>query len=634
MKIYIISLVLMAIAQIAVAQEVLLETTKFQRNGKEFSMRILETALEAHKVEIISAAGDTSKFDVDELEGEAFSTDLEAAIDSLDPPAVGAVLAPIKEERVWSTADLFGKLKDAIENQSDLPIAGWLRVFDHKIQVGKNSPIPAAKAGVAALHAMTTQMEQNRTTEDNIRNQIKYETGKLQGLKLALEATKDSAGTYPIKAKPIRDSIDIATTFIADQSVKLLQVQATIAKLDRDIKILVEQNTSESNLLEPIYLHTKSIQIEFNEGMMEHIVALMEWVDVNNRAIPDSADILFTNYYPVGFSTPRNFERGLHLQRLHCKYKRFSIPLDSLMRFQINSRLNTRDFSPQDTVIIFTPALTDQTLSKGKFADIVKGGAFSDIFGLQEDEPNGLLQFEIDKRINLYTFRHKFFLFPRFFNYSLIQYIKPIATLSKLDGKLRTMPSDYIPTIVNNEVKTTLVSLNTDLLRYENFSAGLDLNLWLLDAQAHKFTFFINFGARFGHVSVADTLREIANDTIVNTKIPNPLSVTTFRYFPEAILEFYPDERLKLSAQYRFSLIYALNESLTQIPREGHTDPTHIRGERALHTLQLGATLKVAPRVEFYVRYRIHMQNKYYKTNFQQAQIGTSFYITKNQATK
>ncbi len=488
----------------------------------------------------------------------------------------------------------------------------------------------------ASLEMSEGSYERTRLINDSISTYLKIsnpsvaQIDTINRLKTRLDHVIEvMAGVYQSKVLPISEELGEAKHLVELQRESVSKLDSAMLAKNRAFKKSRGDRDSLKTLSDNFrFLKLESLQIEFNEGMIERILAVMKLENSAGVVNTDADQLHFSNCYPIGFSTFRNFQIGIRKQLLVNYDSSFAFPLSSLISYQPNLRLNTRDFSPHDTIITFTSGAFEHKLFKDRLSEVVKGGVFMDVLGIKETEPNGLVQFEVDKRINLYTSRMG--IDGRgYTNGGLFQFIKPVGTLSKVDGKLRQMPSTYIPRIVNNEVKTTLVAVNTDLLRYENFSAGMDQNVFLFDVQPWKLTVFVNYGARFGHVLVADTLRRIENDSIVNTLIPSPLSVGTFRHFPEVIVDFFPDELLKFSVQYRFQNVVSLNETLSQIPREGQGATAKSYLERSIHSIQLSATLKANPRLEFYMRYRIHMQHDFYKTNFQQMQIGTSFYLTK-----
>src|SRR5690606_12953216 len=61
------------------------------------------------------------------------------------------------------------------------------------------------------------------------------------------------------------------------------------------------------------------------------------------------------------------------------------------------------DYSPSNRTITLTPASNIQELKKEQRSKILEVSAFTDLAGLDQDQPNGLIQIEAKRRITVST---------------------------------------------------------------------------------------------------------------------------------------------------------------------------------------------------------------------------------------
>jgi hypothetical protein len=433
----------------------------------------------------------------------------------------------------------------------------------------------------------------------------------------------------------IWNKIQVIENTSAEYFSKLEQMQ----KRQGEIAARINQNTAKGDMITTsIAAKIDSMRIEFNEGMIERIVVVAQCHEGKctgetcEKCPQNAGPLVFTNHFPIGFSTMRNYANDRVMQQfLVDRSGNNAIALSELFTYIPNLRLNTRDFSPKDTAMTFFPSMKEYVLHRPLTSELLKARIYTDFVGLNESEPNGLIQTEIDKRINLYTFRRSVGAGRRF-NYSFIQFVRPVFTLSKIDSKLRRLEVQENSFGKNGIYRPYKYTTTLELLQYENMSAGLDLNLFLFDSQPFKTTFFIHAGMRFGRVAFTDSLRVLDSITAKATGAVNNFGANTARVFPELTLTVYPEEAFSLSATYRPSMNFLMDRNLIQIPREKELLQENGKNAMAIHlvhTLELVATVKLSERGELYGRYRMHMLGTDLRTNFHQAQVGYSVFLTK-----
>lgn len=437
------------------------------------------------------------------------------------------------------------------------------------------------------------------------------------GLQLSGKGNQTIRRHLKLRADALTDAAQQLTASLKENAALKEQLEAAIADTKNDLDA------------DYFLVSMDSVRIEFNEGMIERVVAVAHRVPVD----PDDASgesIVFTNVYPIGFSTFRNYKNTLRTQLLVDGDNQFMIPLNDLIDYIPNIRLDTRDFSPSDTAETFDPAEHEFIMYKERTSDLLKARIYTDFVGLDEAQPNGLIQSEIEKRINLYTWRRPLF-GGAFLNTSFFQFARPVVTLSKLEGKLRRLDVGSAPVPIDSVYDPTKFVRTLDLLKYENLSAGLDLNIWMLDSQPWKATLYANMGMRFGRVAMNDSLRVRDSTGIHATGQIDQFGVNTLRWFPEAMIAVYPDESFSFSVAYRPSYNLLLSDALQQVPNRtaiAQSPGSAATWSKWIHTFELAATVRLSERGELYARYRLHCMDGDWNTNFHQAQVGYSMTIT------
>ncbi|MBK9632007.1 MAG: hypothetical protein IPO62_13240 [Saprospiraceae bacterium] len=66
---------------------------------------------------------------------------------------------------------------------------------------------------------------------------------------------------------------------------------------------------------------------------------------------------------------------------------------------------NKEDDSPVNCIVSLNKSNPIQILKKEKKSKILQVRAFSDLFGIPNNEPNGLLQIDVSKKFNLFTMK-------------------------------------------------------------------------------------------------------------------------------------------------------------------------------------------------------------------------------------
>lgn len=418
-------------------------------------------------------------------------------------------------------------------------------------------------------------------------------------------------------------------TVVEGQNVYLSTEGKQIIEFRNGNKQLIDESVPQSPFLvaekkhEAKGIYINSAQFEFRNGMLENIVVLAEEANGSKRKLK------FTSRLPIGFSTQKNID-ALHYYWLYeDNYDQHAIRLADLIEYTQNLNLASKDYSPSDQVINVKPH--ERTiLLKEKTAQLFEAKVFSDFVGFETGNPNGLVQTEVSKKINLLTRRMWYRFDPRYFNFSFVTYITPEVVVSKLEKNNRALIPDQQKYIVNGKVVEDSYISTMDLLNYENFSTGLDLNLFLCEIQQLKTEFMIDGGFRFGRTAIEDSSYVISDqNTIVAREKPEAFGVNTWRFYPKFSLQIFPDSRYGLNLSYQPNFTYLLDNRLKQVANlEAYANSGSNGRPICSNRFELLAHLKPNESGRFFFRYTFNSQFGNWKTNFHQAQVGYSFFLS------
>jgi hypothetical protein len=149
----------------------------------------------------------------------------------------------------------------------------------------------------------------------------------------------------------------------------------------------------------------QSVRVEIEGGAIKNIIA--HFIKPNSVPTPRQY-VEFKNVFPISLSGKFDHENLANV-RLYCMncfgytgLDRY-LKLSDLIAFDIELENHKEDYSPEDVTVELTPSATIAELRKEKRSRILEVSAFSDLMGIDQEEPNGLIQIEAKRRINLIT---------------------------------------------------------------------------------------------------------------------------------------------------------------------------------------------------------------------------------------
>jgi hypothetical protein len=240
-----------------------------------------------------------------------------------------------------------------------------------------------------------------------------------------------------MKTKYDRDSAGVAQTALE----VFFKIKARLDFIDDDpitayfilrrdsINSFLQYNASkfyDRDLSDPIVRHyIHRVEAETEDGALKNItVYAVRPKDVRDSVATPRQFIVFKNQFPISMSGKFDYEKftKINLYCYNCAgidgLSRF-VRLMDLAIFDIVYANDKEDYSPRNLTFSVTPAKPIMELRKERRSRILELAAFSDLVGLDRAEPNGLLQIEARRRININT---KYRLLVRGESRKLIEY--------------------------------------------------------------------------------------------------------------------------------------------------------------------------------------------------------------------
>lgn len=346
----------------------------------------------------------------------------------------------------------------------------------------------------------------------------------------------------------------------------------------------------------------ESCQIVFEDGFIKTIIAKGE--------IDDSTKYM-SNNYGIGITTRDNVRKlsALALYNENSRNDIRYILVGDLLEYARIAGLKTNDYSPADQVITIM-AGEKETVSKSPSEKLFTFNIFSDLAGINQNNPNGLIQTEFNKRINFWTSRYNFA-----FNSGIgyLTHVIPSFEISKFEQNNRYMPLGQEPI---NDTTTLYYVSPFQTYRYSVANVATEVNI--LDIQGAAVTFHLNGFFGWGLTLVKDSIVE--ND-VVNYVDEN---INSFVGGGIAKLIFNPESKWSFKISSRSMYINNLNDNFEYYSEspDGLTSPN-----KWVHSFEFLITWDTGNDNKLFGRYRFNNEWGDSDNNFSQFQIGYSIYF-------
>ncbi|SHO60774.1 hypothetical protein A8938_1018 [Algoriphagus zhangzhouensis] len=474
------------------------------------------------------------------------------------------------------------------------------------------------------------------------------------------QASLDRFNAIDPKIRELKDIMARMDVILESSQFRINEIRDSLKSENENLKNLEEKIQDSIKVqIEALKKSNKfnfvptTIQIEINRGYLENIVIEGDAFTYVEPAIASFADgvsfsktkIKFVNDYPLGISSKLDIEKLGEIKiysRNGDGQINFEMRLGNLISNIVEIlALDRTDYSPKDSA--YTIKMKESSsidFPKPNSKEILQMKVFSDFIGLNEENPNGLIQLEIDKEIPLvtkriaqpYVWRPFRWAINKYGNIGYFNFFKPKFVLSKVEDNNRYLhPKEFIeydeagkPIPPGNLGVTTL-----DLKLYERFVIGTELNLLLYNIPYGKSTFLINAGMHFGRTDF------VSYDTIPEITIKPREYTNTYQPSIEGLWRISGDERYGFEFAYGVNWVISDQQNFTQRSNtfgiDNFKDFKDLDKQYAIQRVTLLAYLNVNQNREgrLFFRYRSNSQWRFFKNNYSQLQIGYTTSLTK-----
>ncbi len=423
----------------------------------------------------------------------------------------------------------------------------------------------------------------------------------------------------------------------------------------RKIQYHASKDKNNNQILNKFFVN--NVTVEFEDGTIKNIFADLNLTDQSGNPIPENI-IRFKNISPISISTktdPDAFEKikifageekhlskKYNLVKSNSKAENTDPPayllevknkeaikeetdnsileeevlyfyLSELLDYSIIAENDREDYSPANTVVTLNKQSSSVELKKEKRSKILTVRAFTDFIGIQNEEPNGLIQIEASKKMNFNTAKYGgAFAYSGFFSY-----VEPILTFSKIEknkNSLELTASDLDQTQLQNGKKSFILR-PINLYKFQKSSFDVNLNLWKFNLPELKSNLQVNASIGILKTNTVDTIAVTGANTIGKTPDPNFTVLNTLKWGFTAIWE------IKLESRYGVN--FGWDRRKFNVLNEGFTIPSNETSNiKLLNTAWVDAFLKTNDDSKLFFRYRFTFEDKATKRNFVQIQLG------------
>ncbi len=414
--------------------------------------------------------------------------------------------------------------------------------------------------------------------------------------------------------RDIRKGLDSA------KLVTLNELKVKLEKLKEASKKLSDANSGKKDSVEnKNSLKVEYARIVFEDGTIKQITV---------KGTHNGQTKIFSNQFAIGITTRRNIEAfdGINLyQETYVAPKSQSITLSDVVDYERLVDLRTNDFSPADVTIDLQPKET-QELFKASSTQLFTLNVFSDLVGFNNNNPNGLVQLEFSKRINLWTKRRDNSLM-RGTGIGYFTYMTPNFELAKIEENNRSIK-------VNQHTNSTGLTVNyLSPLEIHRFSFARTSNeVNMIDLQGPSLSLHLNTAIGVAVTQLQDTIPDNSSELILDEHINSLMLGAQLRAI------FNPESKWAFELSSRWTYIDPLIGSsalkLRSVEKEMLRGPNYlINSWEFLLTWNTGNTNSGSSN-KLFGRFRFNHEWDYWNNNYSEFQIGYSIFLKSSQLRK
>lgn len=357
-----------------------------------------------------------------------------------------------------------------------------------------------------------------------------------------VKSKKDSTNEIKKLAYNIFYSIKTRLDFLDDEPIT-----AYLFLKKKEISCEIHLKKDTINLVFPI----QEVTIEFDNGTMKNI-----FVDILSEV---GETIRFRNNLPITisgkFSTDILRDIKLYSTWGTSKSDHAYINLYDVIFYKILPSINSEDYSPSSTIVKLTNAAGENfaEIKKEKRSKILEFKTFSDFVGIDSDQPNGLIQMELSKKLNINS-RHGRGLWP-------ISFLEDL--FPSLNNSIRNYSNHVFFPSIEFKGRISKIEENNDTLHIENIIEDKISYLKLNQHQTASFGFDLTY-LRWNITELALDFQGNFGSSWIRTKIVDkenkiyPINSVIYKFGWQ--VGFHPDSRIGFNISYNWQKIEGLNK--------------------------------------------------------------------------
>jgi hypothetical protein len=442
---------------------------------------------------------------------------------------------------------------------------------------------------------------------------------------LQTESGGPIAGTLTIK-----DTLNYYKSKLEERNCSLYSISVGSIEINHSKPIhnnrfwrLIRTQSSKETAVGRIIIQEVSIVIQ--NGFIETIK-----VNAKSATEGDPRIFRFENQYGIGFSTRNNYKNLYRIRlfdALHSDTSRF-IKLGDLIQYDYELNEKRMDYSPKNDVYR-TFGGQKLRLEKEDNKRLFDFLVFSDFMGIDDANPNGIIQLEFNKLIPINTTRWPTWSRLSYISkgHGFLEYLKPEFSLSKIEENKRYLTLENKPDSNDSINFKTASPLN--IINHQLLSLGLNLNGLFIDNPNGKYHAQLDLGFRFGRTLIRDSIfLSNVDGGLEFSGFFDDFGINYFTLFPKASIQFFPDERFSLSLSH--SLQYFVpafgSPDLRTKDKLNQYDTNY---QRLISSSEILGSWKPSDlNGSVFVRWRFNHQFRNLIENYHQLQVGVSFFIT------
>lgn len=484
-----------------------------------------------------------------------------------------------------------------------------------------------------------------------------FEVKLKQAIKDVIEKTEIDGNALET-VTPTDDIIDKTMPYVFTQIVTYHNseeekpIVATIYLKSTEIPVYYDDE--EESIFKP--LKKLTVEISFYGGFIEKMQL---------QGVIGDTPITFNNKYSIGISSTKNIQQldtyrllsddafsdseinallktnvlesneNIKTLRKDQEQKnsnsKLQVNVSDIIRYVKKVDVNANDVSPVPQLLILDDNQKQSKLYREETSKLFEAVVYTDFLGLfDEDNPNGIIQTEINKRFNINTKRgdvNKLFglIFPPAAiseGYGFFQFIDASFQYSKIESDSKfVIPNTFDILDDNDQIIESLDYYSPiSLMQRRNFAIGGNLNLITLENQNSKLNMYLNAGFLFGRTGLKEAIDDVEGFYTNNLEIPL-----------EYQFHFLPEKRVSFSISERLSWFETFDSNINLKSLE---DNNLVSKNRWLNTFSVDLNIDISSTGRLFLRYKLTHELDNINNNFSRLQFGYSFYLLKNNGVK